>query len=96
MYIYLLPDVLAHVLNPSVRGLHHVLIYVSYNKILFLLYLFQLVQQYLYLSCERVCMARLDEDNILPLGHLVRSRLGGTHDSISIQNLGISQLRMPK
>jgi hypothetical protein len=37
-----LPTVLAHVANTSVSGLHYVLIYVSYNEILFLLYLLNL------------------------------------------------------
>jgi hypothetical protein len=32
-------------------------------------------------------MARLDVYNILQPEHLVRNRLGGTHDLISIQNL---------
>jgi hypothetical protein len=72
--------------NTSVKGLHYVLIYFSYNEILFLLYLFQLVQ---YLSCERLRMAGLDDYNTLQPGHLVRSKLGGTHDSISVQNLSI-------
>jgi hypothetical protein len=40
MYTFLLPAVLAHVANPSVRGLHYVLIYVSYNEILSWLYSF--------------------------------------------------------
>jgi hypothetical protein len=41
-------------------------------------------------------MAGLDDYNILQLGHLVRSRLGGTHDLISIQNYNISLLHMLK
>jgi hypothetical protein len=41
-------------------------------------------------------MDRLDECNILWLGHLVGSRLRGMHDSINIQNLSISRLRMFK
>jgi hypothetical protein len=40
-----------------------------------------------HLSCERHRMAGLDDCNILQLRHLVRNRLGGTHDSISVQNL---------
>jgi hypothetical protein len=40
-----------------------------------------------HLSYERLCMAGLDVYSILQLGHLVRNRLGGTHDSISVQNL---------
>jgi hypothetical protein len=41
-------------------------------------------------------MAKLDDYNILQLRHLVRSRLSRVHDSASIQNLNISQLRMLK
>jgi hypothetical protein len=58
------------------------------------LYLFKLVQQNPYLSCERLCMAELDDYSILQLGHLVGSRLGGTHDSVSVENLSISRLCM--
>jgi hypothetical protein len=72
------------------------LAYVSYNERLFLLYLFQLVQQHLYLSCERLCMGGLDDCNILQPEHLVGSRLGGAHDSINVQNLNISRLCMFK
>jgi hypothetical protein len=61
-----------------------------------MLHLFKLVQQHLYLSYERLCMAGLDDCNILQPGHLVRSRLGGTYDSINIQNLSISRLCMLK
>jgi hypothetical protein len=68
---------MAHVLNTSVRRLYYVLIYASDNEILFMLYLFELMQQHLYLSCERLCMAELDDCNILQPGHLVESRLGG-------------------
>jgi hypothetical protein len=82
--------------NTSVMGLHYILIYVSYNEILFMLYLFKLVQLHLYLSCERLCMAGLDDCNILQPRNLVGRRLGGTHDSISVQNLSISWLRMLK
>jgi hypothetical protein len=46
-----------------------------------------LCQQHLYLSCERLCMVGLDDYNILQPEHLVENRLGGTHDSISVQNL---------
>jgi hypothetical protein len=49
-----------------------------------------------HLNCERLRMAGLDDYNILQPGHLVRSRLGGMHDLISIQNLSISRLRMLK
>jgi hypothetical protein len=70
--------------NSSVRGLHYVLIYVSYNEKLFLLYLFQLVQQHLYLSCERLHMAGIDDCSILQPRHLVESRQGGTHDLINV------------
>jgi hypothetical protein len=38
-------------------------------------------------SDVRLHMAGLDDCNILQPRHLVQSRLGGTHDSISIQNL---------
>jgi hypothetical protein len=45
MYIFcLLPAVSAHVANTSVRGLYYVLIHVSNNEILFLMYLFHFVQ----------------------------------------------------
>jgi hypothetical protein len=40
-----------------------------------------------HLSCEKHRMAGLDDCSILQLRHLVRNRLGGTHDSISVQNL---------
>jgi hypothetical protein len=40
-----------------------------------------------YLKCERLRMARLDDCIILHPKYLVISRLGGTHDSITIQNL---------
>jgi hypothetical protein len=43
-----------------------------------------LCKQYFYLSCERLHMAGLDDYNILQPGHLVGSRLGGTHDSINV------------
>jgi hypothetical protein len=46
-----------------------------------------LCKQHLCLSCERLYMARLDDCSILQPGHLVKNRLGGTHDSISVQNL---------
>jgi hypothetical protein len=49
-----------------------------------------------HLSCERLCMAGLDDCNILQPGHLVRNRLGGMHDSFSIQNLSILRLCMFK
>jgi hypothetical protein len=41
-------------------------------------------------------MAGLDDYNILQTKHLVGSRLGGTHDSVSIQNYNISLLHMHK
>jgi hypothetical protein len=40
-----------------------------------------------HLSCERLRMAGLDDCNILQAIHLVKNRLGGTHDSISVQNI---------
>jgi hypothetical protein len=40
-----------------------------------------------HLNCERLRMAELDKCNILQPRHLVGNRLGGTHDSISVQNL---------
>jgi hypothetical protein len=46
-----------------------------------------LCKQHLGLSCERFCMARLDDCNILQPGHLVWNKLGGTHDSINVQTL---------
>jgi hypothetical protein len=49
-----------------------------------------------HLSCERLHMAGLDDCNFLQPGHLVESRLGGTHDSFSVRNLSISRLRMFK
>jgi hypothetical protein len=84
VHFCLLPAALAHVANTSVRGLHYVLIFVSYNEILFSMYL---CKQHLCLSCERLRMARLDDCSILQLRHLVENRLGGMHDSISVQNL---------
>jgi hypothetical protein len=42
---------------------------------------------YYHLSYEKLRMAGLDDCSILHPKHLVRSRLGGTHDSISVQNL---------
>jgi hypothetical protein len=47
-------------------------------------------------SCERLYMVGLEDCSILQPRHLVRSRLGGTHDSFSILNLSISWLRMFK
>jgi hypothetical protein len=49
-----------------------------------------------HLSCERFRMVGLDDCNILQPGHLVGSKLGGTHDSFNIQNLNISHLYMFK
>jgi hypothetical protein len=40
-----------------------------------------------HLSCERLHMAGLDNCSILQLKHLVKNRLGETHDSISVQKL---------
>jgi hypothetical protein len=40
-----------------------------------------------HLSRERIRMARLEYCNILQPEYLVRSRLGGTHDLFSVQNL---------
>jgi hypothetical protein len=40
-----------------------------------------------HLSCERLCMAGLYDCSILQPGHLVGNRLGGTHDSINVQNI---------
>jgi hypothetical protein len=91
-----LPAALANVPNTSVRGLHYVLIYVSYNEILFLLYLFKLVQQNSHLSCERHHMAELDDNNILQPRHLVVCSLRGMHDSVSNQNLSILRLHILK
>jgi hypothetical protein len=69
-------------------GLHYVLIYISYNEILPLLHLFySCADNISYLSCERLHMASLDDCNILQPRHLVGCRLGGTHKSISIQNI---------
>jgi hypothetical protein len=45
------------------------------------------MQHSLSLSCDRLRMAGLDDCSILQPGHLVENRLGGMHDSISIQNL---------
>jgi hypothetical protein len=54
------------------------------------------LQQYSTLICERLHMVGLDDCNILQPGHLVRSRLSRVHDSVSVQNLSISQLCMVK
>jgi hypothetical protein len=40
-----------------------------------------------HISCERLCMAGLNDCIILQPGHLVENRLWGMHDSISVQNL---------
>jgi hypothetical protein len=88
IHFCLLPATLAHGADTLVRGLHYVLIYVSYNEILLLLHLFHfLCKQHLHLSCDRLCMIGLDDCIILQPRHLVRSRLGGTLDLISVQNL---------
>jgi hypothetical protein len=39
-----------------------------------------------HLSCERLCMAGLDDCSILQPRHLVGNRLGGTYDLINVQN----------
>jgi hypothetical protein len=78
--ILLWPTASAHVANTSIRGLHYVLIYVSYNEILFMLYLSHLCKQHLHLRCERLRMAGLDDCSILQPRHLVENRLGGMHD----------------
>jgi hypothetical protein len=49
-----------------------------------------------HLSYERLCMAGLDDCNILQLEHLVWSRLGETQDSFNIWNLSILWLCMFK
>jgi hypothetical protein len=49
-----------------------------------------------HLSCERLHMVGLDDYSILQPGHLVWSRLGGMHDSFSVQNLIIARLHMFK
>jgi hypothetical protein len=91
LYIFcLFPAASAHEANTSVKGLHYVFIYVSYNEILPLLHLFySCANNISYLSCERLRMAGLDDYNILQTGHLVRNRLGGMHDLISVQNLSL-------
>jgi hypothetical protein len=48
------------------------------------------------LSCERLRMTVLDDCSILQPRHLVRSRLGETYDSINVQKLSISRLRIFK
>jgi hypothetical protein len=95
LYIFcLLSAALPLEANTSVRGLHYVLIYVSYNEILPLLHLcYCYANNISYLSCERLRMARLYDCSILQPRHLVESRLGGIHDSFSIRNLNISSLR---
>jgi hypothetical protein len=80
-----LPTTSAHEANTSVREMHCVLIYVSYNEILPLLHLcYFCTNNISYLNCERLRMAGLDDYNILKPGHLVGSRLEGTHDLISV------------
>jgi hypothetical protein len=97
LYIFcLLPAASALEANTSVKRLHYVLIYISYNEILLLLHLCYCYANISYLSCERLRMARLDDCSILQPGHLVESRLGGMHNSFSIQNLSISWLCMLK
>jgi hypothetical protein len=79
--------------NTSVKGLHYVLIYVSYNEMLPLLHLcYCYANNISYLCCERLRMAGLDDCSILQPGHLVQSRLEGMYDLFSVQNLSISWL----
>jgi hypothetical protein len=70
-------------------------------------YMFSIMKYYFCYICFNLCndmclsyetlrMTGLDDCNILQPRHLVRSRLGGTHDLISIQNINISRLRMLK
>jgi hypothetical protein len=47
-----------------------------------------------HLGYERLHMVMLDDCSILQPRHLVRSRLGGMHDSFSVWNLSISWLCM--
>jgi hypothetical protein len=49
----LLPTALAHVADTSVRGLHYVLIYISYNEILLLLYLFHFYANNIFTSAVK-------------------------------------------
>jgi hypothetical protein len=56
-------------------------------NIFYVAFVLFLYKQHLSLSCERLHMAGLDDHIILQPGHLVRSRLGGMHYLISIQNL---------
>jgi hypothetical protein len=78
----------AHEANTLVQGRYYVLIYVSYNEILPLLYLFySCANNISYLNYERLHMVRLDDCNILQPRYLIGSRQRGTHDSIIIQNL---------
>jgi hypothetical protein len=53
----------------------------EYFHVAFVLFLYK---QHLGLNYERRHMAGLDDCIILQRGHLVQSRLGGTHDSISV------------
>jgi hypothetical protein len=43
-----------------------------------------LCKQHLYLSYERLCMAGLHDCSILQPVNLVKNKLGGMHDSISV------------
>jgi hypothetical protein len=56
-------------------------------KYFFVAFVLFLNNQHLGLSCERLHMAKLDDCSILQPRHLVQNRLGGMHDSISIQTL---------
>jgi hypothetical protein len=96
MPVHIRPALALAELHMKHQHLYYVLIYVSDNEILFLLYLSKLVQQHQYLSYERLCIAGLDDCSSSQFRHLVRSRLGGMHDSISVQNLSISWLHMLK
>jgi hypothetical protein len=51
---------------------------------------------YYHLSCERLHMTELDDCSILQPRHLVRSRLGGMHDSFNVWNINISWIRIFK
>jgi hypothetical protein len=56
---------LAQEAKTSIRGLHYVLIYISYNEIYFPLHFLFLYKQHLGLSYKRLCMAELDDCSIL-------------------------------
>jgi hypothetical protein len=87
LYIFLLLAALAHEANTLVRGCIMYLYTFHIIKYYLCAFVLFLCKQHLYLSCERLHMAGLDDCNILQPGHLVRSKLGVTHDSINIQKL---------